>query len=101
MLRLKSDIFTWKNSDELSDFNIDYILRNHDKEPIIMNKMITLTDWLGEKPQNSPQESMDLLKAASVSYTQWSCVFHLDDFTVDYAIDHDFDHIYTFRPEDY
>ena len=44
---------------------------------------------------------MDLLKAASVSYTQWSCVFHLDDFTVDYAIDHDFDHIYTFRPEDY
>ncbi len=60
-----------------------------------------ITDWLGEKPQNSPQESMDLLKAASVSYTQWSCVFHLDDFTVDYAIDHDFDHIYTFRPEDY
>jgi SWI/SNF-related matrix-associated actin-dependent regulator 1 of chromatin subfamily A len=68
MLRLKSDIFTWKNSDELSDFNIDYILRNHDKEPIIMNKMITLTDWLGEKKKEQWKTDFVPKKVKVISY---------------------------------
>ena len=61
----------------------------------------TMTDWLKKQPENSPEDAMELLRNVSVSFTQWSCVFHLDDFSVDYAIDLDYQHIYTFRPEDY
>ena len=35
-----------------------------------------------------------ILKDVSVKDTQWSCVFNLDDFSVDYAIDHDFEKVY-------
>ena len=61
----------------------------------------TITKWLKNKPENSAEDSMELLQAVCVGFTQWSCVFHLDDFSVDYAIDLDYDNIYTLRPDDY
>lgn len=36
------------NHEILSDFQIDYILDNHDYEPKEINKMITITKWYGE-----------------------------------------------------
>ena len=61
----------------------------------------TINEWLEKKPENSAQDAMELLRNVSVSFTQWSCVFHLDDFSVDYAIDCDYVKIYTLRPEDF
>lgn len=61
----------------------------------------TITEWLEKKPENSPQDAMNLLKAVSVSFTQWSCVFHLEDFSVDYVTDLAYDKVYTLRPEDF
>ena len=61
----------------------------------------TINKWLEKKPENSADDAMELLRNVSVSFTQWSCVFHLEDFSVDYAIDCDFQKIYTLRPEDF
>lgn len=61
----------------------------------------TINEWLEKKPENSAQDAMELLRNVSVSFTQWSCVFHLDDFSVDYAIDCDYGKIYTLRPDDF
>ena len=58
----------------------------------------TITDRLAKHPQNSAEEAADILKAASVSWTQWSCVYALDDFTVDYAIDMDYGTVYHLDP---
>ena len=61
----------------------------------------TITKRLSAHPQNSTADAEDILKAASVSWTQWSCVYALDDFTVDYAIDNDYDNLYHLTEKDY
>lgn len=60
-----------------------------------------ITERLAEHPQNNIEEAEDILKAASVSWTQWSCVYALDDFTVDYVIDNDFENIIHLTEKDY
>lgn len=40
------------NSTVLSDFQVEYILNNHDFEPIILNKIVKISKWYGEKKQN-------------------------------------------------
>lgn len=50
LLNLKKDFFNGKTS--LNDFNTEYILKNHDKEPKLINKNIKITEWYGEKLQN-------------------------------------------------
>ena len=61
----------------------------------------TMTEWLSKKEKNTPKDAMALLQSVSVPFTQWSCVFHLDDFSVDYVIDRGFEKVYTLRPEDF
>ena len=61
----------------------------------------TITKRLSAHPQNSTADAEDILKAASVSWTQWSCVYALDDFTVDYAIDNDYDNLYHLTEKDW
>lgn len=58
----------------------------------------TITDRLAKHPQNSAEEAADILKAASVSWTQWSCVYALDNFTVDYAVNMDYGTVYHLDP---
>ena len=40
------------NNTVLSDFQVEYILNNHDFEPIILNKIVKISKWYGEKKQN-------------------------------------------------
>ena len=48
LIDLKNGVFAYKNL-TLNDFHIEYILKNHDKEPILLNKIIKISKWYGEK----------------------------------------------------
>lgn len=61
----------------------------------------TLTQRLADQPVNTPESSMDNLKAASVSWTQWSCVYHLSDFSMDISLDTDYSKVYHLTPDDF
>lgn len=51
LIDLKNDIFVYKKG-TLNDFQIEYILNNHDFEPIYLNKIIKIAKWFGEKKQS-------------------------------------------------
>lgn len=46
---LKRLAFDSKDGITLNNFHIDFVLENHDKEPIEINKMVKVADWWGEK----------------------------------------------------
>lgn len=48
LLRLKYDIFNKNDASSLTDFVIEYINQNSDFSPIKVNKIVKLSDWLGE-----------------------------------------------------
>lgn len=49
ILILKRDFFVTKLKKELNDFEIEYIIKNNDKQPISINKITKLADWYGLK----------------------------------------------------
>lgn len=49
ILSLKKDLFLTKSNDCLTDSNIEYILKNHDFEPKLINRIIKIADWFGLK----------------------------------------------------
>ena len=61
----------------------------------------TLTKLLSEKPVNNSEDAMKNLDAASVSWTQWSCVYHLSDFSVDVVLDNKHEAVFHISPEDF
>lgn len=48
LIKLKTDILISKKSD-LNDFKTEYILKNFNKEPKLIKKIVKITDWYGEK----------------------------------------------------
>lgn len=48
IIDLKNDVYAYKTM-TLNDFHAEYILNNHDKEPIFINKLVKIADWWGEK----------------------------------------------------
>lgn len=67
----------------------------------ICDRFDSIVQNLERRPQNNAEEAMEILKSASVSWTQWSCVFNLSDFSADYVIDRGFNNVYHLTPEDY
>ena len=61
----------------------------------------TITERLAGKPVNAPEDAMDTLRAASVSWTQWSCVYKLSDFSVNIALDNHYGNVYSISPDDF
>ena len=61
----------------------------------------TLTQLLVEKPVNTPEDTLHNLEAASVKNTEWSCVYWLSDFSVEVALDNQYDKVYAFSPADF
>ena len=47
IVHLKNSVFAWKTK-TMNDFEAEYILLNHDKEPTVLNKMVKVADWYGE-----------------------------------------------------
>ena len=66
-----------------------------------------LAESLEKQPENTAKDSMQLLEAVKQEYadlhifTEWSVVFHLTDFTVDYAVNMDYDTVYHLNPKDF
>lgn len=50
LLNLKKEVFVTKKL-ELNDFNIEYILKNHDREPKLIKKVVKITDWYAKNLQ--------------------------------------------------
>ena len=49
ILTLKRDFFVIGTKKELNDFEIEYILKNHNKQAIPINKITKIADWFGLK----------------------------------------------------
>lgn len=50
LINLRNEVYVY-NKTTLNNFHIEYILNNHDKEPILLNKIIKIAKWYGEKKQ--------------------------------------------------
>lgn len=52
LLALKRDIITYKKVDKLTDFNVDYVLKNINYQIKDVNKIVHVTEWYGEELKN-------------------------------------------------
>lgn len=50
IIRLKNSVFVYKTK-TMNDFEAEYVLYNHDKEPELINKIVRIPDWYGKKRQ--------------------------------------------------
>lgn len=50
IIRLKNSVFVYKTK-IMNDFEAEYVLYNHDKEPKLINKIVRIPDWYGKKRQ--------------------------------------------------
>lgn len=50
IITLKNNVYAYKVS-QLNDFQVEFVNRNYDKKPILINKVVRVTDWWGEKKQ--------------------------------------------------
>ena len=46
IIDLKNDVYAYKTK-SLNDFHVEFILRNHDKEPKYIHKLVKIADWYG------------------------------------------------------
>ena len=53
ILMIKRDVYVDKKPDSLGDFQIDFILKNHELEPIPINKITKIPAWYGEDRQKA------------------------------------------------
>ena len=51
IINLKNSVYAYKIK-TLNDFEIEYILSNYNFEPKLINKIVKIADWYGEKLQN-------------------------------------------------
>ena len=49
LLALKRDIITYKKVDKLTDFNVDYVLKNINYQIKDINKIVRVIDWYGDE----------------------------------------------------
>lgn len=50
LVSLKNGVFVYKNK-SLSDFETEYVLKNSQKEPILINKVVKIAEWYGLNKQ--------------------------------------------------
>ena len=55
LLRLKRDVILKKRTEMLTDYVVEYIIKNKDFQPVTVGKTIKIADWLGEKLQKDYQ----------------------------------------------
>lgn len=52
ILKLKRDVVLYQRTSLLTDYAVEYIIKNKDMEPKPINKVVKIADWYGEKLQN-------------------------------------------------
>jgi len=55
IIKLKNSVFVY-NSKSLNDIEVEYILANYNREPVLLNKIVKVADWWGDKKK----EELDL-----------------------------------------
>ena len=45
ILRIKKDFYIDGKIDLLNDFQVEYILNNHERKPIQVNKVVKVAEW--------------------------------------------------------
>lgn len=64
-----------------------------------------MMDWLSNHSTTTSEQAMDVLNSISQSGgrypTQWSSVYHLNDFSMDITVDRHYDKVYYFSPSDF
>lgn len=50
ILNLKKDVFIYNKN--LNDFQVEFVLKNHLKDPVQVNKIVKISDWYGSKKQS-------------------------------------------------
>lgn len=48
IIDLKNKVYVLKTK-QMNDFDIKYVLENHERKPIYIDKIVTITDWFGEE----------------------------------------------------
>lgn len=69
--------------------------------PAQCSRFATITDRLHERPVNDVTQTLEVLEAASVKWTQWSLVYGTGDFSVDLTVQRDFQTVYHLTPASY
>ena len=49
IIDLKNDIYAYKRKKEMNDFDVEFVLKNHNKNPIYIGKIVKVADWWGEQ----------------------------------------------------
>jgi SWI/SNF-related matrix-associated actin-dependent regulator 1 of chromatin subfamily A len=49
ILSLKKDVILLKKTNVLTNYPVEYIIKNKDRKPIAINKILKIADWYGEK----------------------------------------------------
>ena len=79
ILNIKRDLFKTKLKKELNDFEIEYIITNEKKEPIIINKITKIADWFGLKKKEEWNtefipEKIKILSLMGETKTHYHCM---------------------------
>lgn len=88
----------------VTNFWLSFIL---DKDRYIgqCNRFDAMVEWLNSHPTTTYEQAMQLLDRVKLNepdyITEWSCVYHLNDFTMDIAVNIQYDKVYHFTREDF
>ena len=95
-----SAIVEWfKNELQVVDYNVCTNFRMYqwmefDEIEGHCDRFDTLNEALKEKPKNTKEEAMNLLKAVKQDNTEWSVVYNLTDLKADYVLNRNYDNVY-------
>ena len=78
ILMLKKDVYINKNKNAIGDFQIEYIIKNHNFQPIQINKIIKIADWFGLKKKEDwgtdfIPEKLKIISLIGETKTTYNC----------------------------
>lgn len=78
ILSLKKDVIVYRKNSNITDFAIEYVLANKDKEPIQINKTVPIADWYREKLQETYEIEFEPQKILIIAlYGETKTTYHL------------------------
>ena len=53
ILKIKKDVVINQKTTSLTDFSVEYVLKNHERQSLSINKTVKIADWYGENLQTT------------------------------------------------
>lgn len=77
ILRLKRDVIIYKNVSQLTEYAVEYVIRNKNQVPFEVGKIVKIADWYGEKLRNEYSIEFTPEKVKVLAYLgQTSVAYH-------------------------